>query len=119
MGQLGTAAWSSVAALLLACHPALAIDTMESIGAVKCGGPVKSYAVEFLASETTAVEATAKAMVKGAPDINPGAVTLSIDGKPCSEGRCGFQAKKGETYKFAATSGLPRVDDLCVVVARP
>ena len=119
MRALINAAWSSVAAIVLASQPVLAIDTMESIGAVKCGGRVKSYAVEFLASETTALEATAKAMVKGAPDISPGAVTLAIDGKPCPEGRCGFQAKKGETYKLTAASGLPKVDDLCVVVARP
>ena len=80
---------------------------------------MKSYAIEFLASESTAVEATAKAMVKGAPDITPGSVTLSIDGKPCIDGRCGFQAKKGETYKLTAVSGVPSVDDLCIVVARP
>ncbi len=111
--------WSIVAAFLFASQQALAIDTMESIGAVKCGGRVKSYAIEFLASESTALEATAKALVKGAPDIAPESVMLSIDGKPCSQGRCGFQAKKGETYKLTATSGLPRVDDLCIVVARP
>ncbi len=112
-------ACSSVIAFMLTLQPALAVDTMESIGAVKCGGRVKSYQVEFLASEAAQLEASAKAMVKGAADIAPDAVTLSIDGKACTNAVCAFQAKKGETYRFAAASGLPRVDDLCIVVARP
>jgi hypothetical protein len=106
-------------ALMLLHQPALAVDTMEAIGAEKCGGPVKSYQIEFLAPESASLEATAKAIVKGAPNLAPEAVTLSIDGKPCTNARCTFAAKKGETYKFAAASGLPRIDDLCIVVARP
>ena len=35
MRQLGKAAWSGRAAVLSACEPALAIDTMESIGATR------------------------------------------------------------------------------------
>ena len=41
------------------------------------------------------LEAKAKVVVKGTADI--GSVTLSLDGKDCTNGRCGFQAKKGET----------------------
>ncbi len=106
-------------ALMLFSQPAIAVDTMGSIGAVKCGGRVKSYQIEFLAPETAALEGTAKAIVEGATDPAPEAVTLSIDGRMCTNARCGFQAKKGETYKLAAASGLARIDDLCIVVARP
>ncbi len=112
-------ACSSVVAFMLALQPALAVDTMESVGAVKCGGRVKAYQIEFLASESAQLEASAKAMVKGAADTAPNGVTLSIDGKTCTNAVCAFQAKKGETYRFAAASRLPTVDDLCIVVARP
>ena len=108
-----------VAFMLAVQQPALEVDTMESVGAVKCGGSVKAYQIEFLASESAQLEASAKAMVKGAADASPNAVTLSIDGKSCTNAVCGFQAKKGETYRFAAASGLRSVDDLCIVVARP
>src|SRR3712207_6030489 len=40
-----------------------AIDMMEAVGAEKCGGPVKSYEVEFLAPDNAALEGTAKALV--------------------------------------------------------
>jgi hypothetical protein len=33
--------------------------------------------------------------------------------------RCPFEAKKGQIYRFAAASGLPKLDNLCIVVARP
>ena len=113
------AAFVGPLALILSHHAALAIDTMEAIGAEKCGGRVKSYEIEFLAPDSAPLEATAKAIVRGASDPAPDAVTLSLDGKPCTNARCGFTAKKGETYKFAAASRLPRIDDLCIVVARP
>jgi hypothetical protein len=47
------------------------------------------------------------------------AATLSLDGKEWTNGRCGFQAKKGETYRLAATARRSRPDELCIVVARP
>ena len=97
----------------------LALDTMEAIGAERCGGRVKSYQIEFLAPEAATLEAKAKAIVRGATESAADAVTLSIDGRTCTNARCGFEAKKGQTYKFAAASGLPRIDDLCIVVARP
>jgi len=106
-------------AMMLSANPALAIDTMEAIGAEKCGGPVKSYQIEFLAPDSASLEATAKAFVRGAPVLSAEAVTLSIDGTLCTNARCGFQAKKGQSYKFAAASGLPRIDDLCIGVSRP
>ncbi len=106
-------------ALMLSHHPALAIDTMEAIGAEKCGGRVKSYQIEFLAPDSASLEAKAKAIVRGAPDLTGEAVTLSIDGTLCTKARCGFQAKKGQSYKLAAASELRQIDDLCIVVGRP
>ncbi len=117
--RMKVGAVSGVLAIFLSPHSANAIDTMESIGAEKCGGQVKSYEIEFLSPENATLEATAKVMVKGAAVLAPNAVTLSVDSKPCTNARCGFQAKKGETYRFAAMSRLPRLDDLCIVVARP
>ena len=68
---------------------------MESIGAEKCGGRVSGFEVEFLAPESAPLEATA------------------------TDARCAFQARKGETYKLAATTKLRVFEELCVVVARP
>src|SRR3954469_7111526 len=67
-------------AMMLSHNPALAIDTIEAIGAEKCGGPVRSYHIEFLAPDSATLEATAKAIVRGATALSPEAVTLSIDG---------------------------------------
>ena len=90
-----------------------------SIGAEKCGGRVTVFEVEFLAPDGAALEATAKALVRGAPSPAQDVVTLSIDGKPCTNARCLFQARKGETYKLAAATKLRAFEDLCIVVARP
>ena len=66
------------------------------------------------------MEATAKVLVRGAPSLlAQGAVTLSIDGTPCADARCPFQARKGETYKLAAATKLRKFEELCIVVARP
>jgi hypothetical protein len=83
---------------------ASAAATMETIGAEKCGGRVTRFEVEFLAPDRAALEATAKALVRGAPSLARDAVTLSIDGKPCTNGRCLFQARKGDSYKLAAAT---------------
>jgi hypothetical protein len=32
---------------------------------------------------------------------------------------CPFDAKKGQSYKFAASTELPKVENLCIVDARP
>jgi hypothetical protein len=80
---------------------------------------VNAFEVEFLAPESASLEATAKALVRGAPSPAQDAVTLSLDGKPCTDARCAFQARKGETYKLAATTKLRSFEELCVVVARP
>ena len=98
---------------------AYAMDTMESVGAEKCGGPAKAYEIEFLAPDSAALQATAKVVVKGNTVLRPEAVTLAIDGKECGDARCAFQAKKGQTYRFSAASRLPNFDELCIVVARP
>src|SRR3954454_12296590 len=119
LSRAGTVGAFFGALAMMSHNPALAIDTMEAIGAEKCGGPVKSYQIEFLAPDSASLEATAKAFVRGAPALSDEAVTLSIDGTLCTNARCGFQAKKGQSYKFAAASGLPRSDDLCIGVSRP
>jgi hypothetical protein len=106
----------SALATLLVGDTAYAIDTMEAVGAEKCGGPVKSYEVEFLAPDNAG---TVKALVNGVPATEPTAASLSIDGRPCTNARCTFDAKKGQNYKFAASTELPRVENLCIVVARP
>ena len=115
LGRLG------LVALALTSTPGLAnaAETIESIGAQRCGGKVASYEVEFLAPESAALEATAKALVKGLASPAPNAVSLSLDGKECANARCSFQARKGQTYKIAAAARLPMFDDLCVAVARP
>jgi hypothetical protein len=69
---------------------------------------VTAFEVEFLAPDGAALEATAKALVRGAPSLAQDAVTLSIDGKPCADARCPFQARKGETYKLAAATARAR-----------
>ena len=57
----------TLAAVLLA-SPVHAADSIEAVGAEKCGGKVNTYEVEFLAPESTQVEATAKAGKGGATD---------------------------------------------------
>jgi hypothetical protein len=49
----------------------------------------------------------------------PDATTLSLDGKNCTNGRCGFEAKKGQTYRLSAKTSITSLDELCIVVARP
>ena len=64
---------------------ASAAATMETIGAEKCGGRITAFEVEFLAPEGAALEATAKALVRGTPSLAQNAVTISIDGKSCAD----------------------------------
>jgi hypothetical protein len=109
---------SSVLAYLSIANLASAAATMETIGAEKCGGRVTAFEVEFLAPEGAALEATAKALVRGTPSLAQNAVTISIDGKSCADARCPFQAR-GETYKLAAATKLRSFEELCIVVARP
>ena len=106
-------------ACLSIANLASAAAMMETIGAEKCGGRITAFEVEFLAPDGAALEATAKALVRGAPSLAQNAVTLSIDGKPCADARCPFQARKGETYKLAAATKLRNFEELCIVVARP
>ena len=68
-------------------------------GAEKCAQGVRSFAIEFLAPENATLEGKAKVvMAKASGDIRA-AVTLSLDGKECTNARWGFRAKKGETYR--------------------
>src|SRR3954471_6989364 len=87
--------------LMLLQQPALALDTMEAIGAEKCGRRAKTY--EFLAPENATLEARAKVVAKGTTDLFA-AVALALDGKECTEGRCGLQAKKGQSYRLSAST---------------
>jgi hypothetical protein len=107
------------AAFIVMQQPAYGIDTMESIGAEKCSRAAKAYEIDFLAPNNATVEAKAKAVVKGATDARPGASSLSLDGKDCTNGRCGFEAKKGQTYRLSAKTSITSLDELCIVVARP
>jgi hypothetical protein len=98
--------------------PAGAVDTIEALGAERCGGKVKSYAVDFLAPEDAQLEASTKTMSGGA-DLQRDTTHLSLDGKACTDARCPFRATKGQTYKLKAESDTVNFDNLCIVVARP
>ena len=102
---------------LVLAGPAGAVDLIESVGAQKCGGRVRSYAVEFLAPESAQLEATAKAVVENTDARRQ--VRLSLDGRLCVEARCSFRASKGQTYRLVAESEPVTFDNLCVVIARP
>jgi hypothetical protein len=110
---------TAAAAFALIQQPAFSLDTMESIGAEKCGRAAKAYDIQFLAPDNATVEAKVKAVVKGATDTRSESATLSLDGKECTGGRCGFEAKKGQTYRLSARTSLTSLDELCIVVARP
>jgi hypothetical protein len=92
---------------------------IEAIGAERCGGLQKPYAVEFLAPEDADVQARAKRMVKGSEDIDNAPPALSLDGKLCSDGRCAFRAAKGQLYKLASKSTGRQLGRLCISVTRP
>jgi hypothetical protein len=94
-----------------------AVDLIHAVGALKCGGRVKSYAVEFLAPENAELEASAKAVVRDVEADRQ--VRLSLDGRPCNEARCSFRASKGQTYRLVAESEPITFDQLCVVISRP
>ena len=104
-------------ALILTYGPA--IETIEAVGAERCGGSAKAFEVDFLAPDNASLAGTAKAIVNGLAATTPDAARLSIDGRGCTSGRCPFEAKKGQTYRLAASSELPRIENLCVVLARP
>ena len=96
-----------------------AAGQIEAIGAEKCAGRAQAHEVAFLAPESATLEATAKVLRKGVALSAPDVATLSIDGKPCTDGRCAFQAKKGETYRLSATTAVANATDLCIAVTRP
>ena len=105
--------------LVLSTVSAYAAGQIESIGAEKCAGRAQAHQVAFLAPESATLEATAKVLRKGVALSAPEVATLSIDGKPCTDGRCAFQAKKGETYRLTATTAVANATDLCIAVTRP
>jgi hypothetical protein len=106
----------SAAIMCLVASPAFAAETIGAFGAERCSKASKGYAVDLLAPETADVEARAKGLLgTGAEGKTIG---LSVDGKPCSDGRCAFRATKGQTYKFTAESPTEKVDSVCISVSR-
>ena len=108
----------ALAAVLLA-SPVHAADSIEAVGAERCGGKVNTYEVEFLAPESTQVEATAKAGKGGATDPHRDTASLSLDGQPCRNAICSFHVTKGRTYRLVAQSAVEGHDELCISVTRP
>ena len=72
-----------------------------------------------IAALSFVLSATAKVLRRALAVTDPEAAALSIDGKPCTGGRCGFQAKKGETYRLRATTAVRDANELCIAVTRP
>jgi len=107
----------AVIAVVLAGSPAGAVDRVEAVGAVSCGGRVKSYAVDFLAPDSEALEAGAKALVRELEVDRR--VRLSLDGRSCAESHCSFRASKGQTYRLVAESERVDFDQICIVISRP
>ena len=106
-------------ATVLLASTVRAVDSIEAVGAEKCGGKVNTYEVEFLAPESTQVEATAKAGEGGATDPHRDTASLSLDGQPCRNAKCSFHAHKGQTYRLVAQSAVEDHDELCISVTRP
>lgn len=103
----------------LSASPAFAAEMIEAIGAERCGGLQKPYAVEFLAPEDADLQASAKRMINGSEDIDSAPPALSLDGKLCSDGHCAFRASKGKLYKLVSKSTGPQSGRLCISVTRP
>jgi hypothetical protein len=115
--QAGVQVVSFVAGL--SASPVFAAEMIEAIGAERCGGLQKPYAVEFLAPEDADVQASVKRMVKGSEDIHSVPPTLSLDGKLCTDGHCAFRATKGQLYQLASKSPGRSLGRLCISVTRP
>ena len=62
-------AWrlAAAGAFALIQQPAFSLDTMEFIGAEKCGRAAKAYDIEFLAPDNATLEAKVKAGSKAPP----------------------------------------------------
>jgi hypothetical protein len=103
----------------LSASPAFAAEMIEAIGAQRCGGLQRPYAIAFLAPEDADVQASAKRMVNGSEDIDSAPPALSLDGKLCSDGRCAFHARKGQLYQLASKSSGRSLGRLCISVTRP
>ena len=104
--------------LMLFATAARAAETMEAIGAQRCGGSAPSLTVEFLAPETAMLIADAKVIdAAGRESRTP--PNLSLDGRACSGGQCDFRARKGQTYTLAATRQPRSPGKLCISVVRP
>ena len=98
--------------------PALSAEPIESLGAERCAGREPTLQVEFIAPESAPVQVLAKAKRAGITDeaLIP---SLSLDGKPCAEGRCALSAAKGKSYRLAVDGTGLVFDNLCISVQRP
>ncbi len=107
-------------AMILCAATAQAAETIEALGGEKCGSPGAPLTVEFVAPDDAQVEASAKATrADGSANTDRDTATLSMNGQVCTDGRCAFRARKGETYTFVAQSAVPSARALCVSVAKP
>jgi hypothetical protein len=98
--------------------PVSAAELIEAIGGERCAKPPKPYTVEFLAPESGDLQANAKVMIRGLEDLEHPPPALTLDGKPCLNGRCSFRALKGQTYILTAKITDRRFDHLCISVTR-
>ena len=73
MKPLLTIAAAGTLALTLTGDMAQAVETIEAVGAERCGGAVKALEVEFLAPDNASLAGTAKAIVNGAAVFTPNA----------------------------------------------
>jgi hypothetical protein len=76
MKPLLTAAAVGTLSLTLTGDTAQALETIEAVGAERCGGSVKAFEVEFLAPDNASLAGTAKAIVNGLAAIQPNAARL-------------------------------------------
>lgn len=105
-------------AIAVSGSPELRAAPIESLGVERCAGREPKLQVEFVAPESTPVQVLAKAKRAGVTDDSLVPV-LSLDGKPCSNGRCALSAVKGQTYQLIVDGAGLGFDDLCVSVQRP
>lgn len=93
-------------------------EPIQALGVERCNGRQQRFTVAFIAPESTPIQVLTKAKRGGITDesIIP---QLSLDGKPCSGGRCALAATRGQTYSLLVDGVGLNFDDLCVSVQRP
>jgi hypothetical protein len=110
---------AALAMVIAVCTiPTARSDTIEALGAEKCRGKEPTFQVDFIAPENTPVQVVAKVKSAGVSNTSE-SPALSVDGKPCRDGRCAFPAAKGQTYRLIADGAGLGFDELCITVGRP